>query len=146
MKTYEDIFGVREYKHRKLYDGSFLSCEFWGYEIPYSDMMYHREDGPAYIWYNKNGSIECEAYYIGGIKHRDNGPAEIRRDVNGNIITEIYYYKGLITCNFGPAYISYIDNKVIDMFFYINNRRRTEEEWYSEISDNDRVKYCFDLK
>jgi hypothetical protein len=57
---------------------------------------YHREDGPAYIYYNnKNGNLKYENYYINGKKHRENGPAEIWYNKNGNIEIEEYFLNNI---------------------------------------------------
>lgn len=51
----------------------------------------HREDGPAKIWYNEDGSIELEEWYINGECHRESGPAVTTYDNCGNIIEESFY-------------------------------------------------------
>jgi len=55
----------------------------------------HRLDGPAFICYNENSSVNYELYYINGNIHRLNGPAYIKYDFNGIIIYEEYW----INCN-----------------------------------------------
>jgi len=56
---------------------------------------YHREDGPAKIWYYKKyGKIECLQYYINGKLHREDGPARIWCDRYGKITKEDYWING----------------------------------------------------
>jgi len=61
--------------------------------------IYHREDGPAYIVYHKDGSIDIEEYYIDGKKHREDGPAFIYYNMYGKIIYEAYYKYGRLIIN-----------------------------------------------
>lgn len=50
----------------------------------------HREDGPAYIEYNKNGGVIYKVHYLHGKIHRDNGPAL----TNKVFLSEEYYLDG----------------------------------------------------
>ena len=54
--------------------------------------LLHRSNGPAIIYYFKNGSIEDETWYKSNMLHREGGPALIRYDRNGNIVEEKYYF------------------------------------------------------
>lgn len=42
-----------------LYDNGNKRCETY-----YKNDKYHRIDGPAIIWYNENGSLSHEEYYV----------------------------------------------------------------------------------
>jgi len=75
--------------------------------------MIHRLDGPAEIWYNKDGSIQSEEYVINNELHRDNGPAYIQYSKNGSICYEAYYTNGEAHRLDGPAEIWYNKNKTI---------------------------------
>jgi len=61
---------------------------------PINGLTWHREDGPAYYSYDNN-NIRYVAYYINNIKHRLDGPAGIFYDMDGNIIQEAYYIDGI---------------------------------------------------
>lgn len=76
---------------RELYydDGKLHTKEYC------KDNKYHREDGPAVIWYNKKGEVIREWYYINGIKHRENGPAIIWYHADRQIELEEYYIDGV---------------------------------------------------
>jgi len=59
--------------------------------IYYKNNQLHREDGPAAVWYNEDGTIERESYYQHSICHRIDGPAVIWYNKNGTIADESYY-------------------------------------------------------
>jgi len=58
------------------------------------DNLYHRESGPAYISYDKDGLIYSEKYCIDGKYHRVGGPAHIEYRRDGSIIYAEYYIAG----------------------------------------------------
>jgi antitoxin component YwqK of YwqJK toxin-antitoxin module len=78
--------------------------------------FYHREDGPAYIVYYNNGSVKREVYFIDGLYYREDGPAIIYYDENGNITYEKYY---------------------------LGQNELTEEEWFSQLSIENKLKIAF---
>ena len=51
----------------------------------------HREDGPAFVAYYKNGTIGMESYCLNNQMHRENGPAQIfyKQDKH---INQVHYY------------------------------------------------------
>ena len=51
----------------------------------------HREDGPAYIHYSPDGSIQIEHFCLNGVQHRELGPAYIRYYPDGHIYEELFY-------------------------------------------------------
>ena len=56
-------------------------AEYWTLNV-----LYHREDGPAIIWYYyRNESIYKKEYFINGNRHREDGPADIFYYENGNV-------------------------------------------------------------
>jgi len=75
-----------------------------------SKYVLHREDGPAYIRYNTDGSICYEYWYINGVRHREDGPAVITYRADGRIWYEEWYINGVRHREDGPAYISYYNN------------------------------------
>ena len=57
---------------------------------------WHREDGPAYIWYNESGKISSEWYYLNDkCHHRENGPAVIWYYESGEIEKKEYFLNGI---------------------------------------------------
>ncbi|MHA2101642.1 MAG: hypothetical protein ACW99A_23560 [Candidatus Kariarchaeaceae archaeon] len=54
----------------------------------------HNPNGPAYIYYYKNGKIYYKQYFINGEYHREDGPAYICYHKNGQIGLELYYLNG----------------------------------------------------
>lgn len=55
----------------------------------------HNENGPADIWYAKDGSIGIAHYYLNNFKHNENGPAVTWHDISGNVFREEYWLKGI---------------------------------------------------
>jgi hypothetical protein len=62
---------------------------------------YHREDGPARIRYNGDGSIDLEEFYINGKLHREDGPAIIWYSKNGSREEFSFCFNGINTGNNG---------------------------------------------
>ena len=84
----------------------------------------HRTDGPAIIWYNQNGSVWRESYYINNKLHRTDGPAIIYYYENGSIDNEYYYINNKLHKIDGPTIIWYYkDGSVGREEYYINNKR-----------------------
>jgi len=54
----------------------------------------HREDGPAIIAYNKDGSINYEYYLINHKQHREDGPSYIGYTYDGSIYYEEHFLYG----------------------------------------------------
>jgi antitoxin component YwqK of YwqJK toxin-antitoxin module len=79
----------------------------------------HREDGPAFIYYNEDGNIHYEAYYINEKKHREDGPAIIGYHQNGNI-----WYKE----------------------YWLNDKELTKEEWFTQLSIENKLKIAFGIE
>jgi len=67
---------------------------------------YHREGGPAFISYYKDGSVECEVYWLNGGRHRTDGPAAISYNEDGSISVEEYFINSRRHREDGSAYIS----------------------------------------
>jgi hypothetical protein len=76
------------YKEWEDSDGYFYKQ--WGNETDW----FHREDGPAYICYNPDGSIHWEAFYVSGDLHREDGPASIYYYPDGSIKWEYFHIAG----------------------------------------------------
>lgn len=73
------------YKEHRESDGS--SYKEWRNELG----ELHREDGPAEICYNANGSIRHQAFYLNGGISRKDGPAYIYHKLDGSIFHETFY-------------------------------------------------------
>jgi antitoxin component YwqK of YwqJK toxin-antitoxin module len=58
------------------------------------DNLYHRESGPAYILYHRDGLTLSERYFVNGKYHRVGGPAHIEYHRDGTIIYKAYYKDG----------------------------------------------------
>lgn len=51
----------------------------------------HREGGPAYRTWHKNGVLESEEYLLHSLHHRTDGPAFCQWNEDGEVICEEYY-------------------------------------------------------
>ena len=81
---------------------------------------WHRTDGPARIFYHKNGNIQAEEYYMNGDRHRTDGPAMIWYYDNGNIKSEEYYMNDKRHRLDGPAVIKYSKSGRISREYWVN--------------------------
>ena len=52
---------------------------------------WHREDGPADIYYYESGKVSYEAWWVNDKRHRIDGPAWAEYDEDGTISNEYYY-------------------------------------------------------
>lgn len=59
------------------------------------DGLRHREDGPAYICFDKTNESTYEAYFVNNILHRIDGPAVARYYKDGRIEDAKYYIDGV---------------------------------------------------
>ena len=70
----------------------------------YHDKAFHREDGPAAIWHDKNGRVKEEHWWLNNKRHRLDGPAVIVWSERGQI-------------------------KKIKLHWYVEDTRLTEKKW-----------------
>ena len=63
-----------------------------------------RQDGPAWIWRNADGVATEEFYYRNGKVHREEGPAHVVRNPDGSTF-EAYYRNGGLHREDGPAIV-----------------------------------------
>lgn len=57
------------------------------------DFIYHRENGPAWIDYYPDGTVESESWYVHGYLHNTEGPGHIKYHPNGTVaIIQFWYY------------------------------------------------------
>jgi len=96
----------------------------------------HREDGPAVVWYNEDGSIDEERYYLDDKLHREGGAAAITYFENGNVSEEIYCINNENHREDGPAHIFYymIVGEKRTEYWHLENLRHREDDaaviWY----------------
>jgi antitoxin component YwqK of YwqJK toxin-antitoxin module len=93
------------------------------------DGRYHREDGPARIYYYRNGNIEHKAWYRDGKQHREDGPAGIGYDQDSTIQREGWYINDKLHREDGPARIVYHSNgKIKSEQYYIDGEEITGQK------------------
>ena len=98
-------------KHIEYYPGTKKICREY-YKL---NDKFHREDGPANIYYYESGNIRSEYYCINGKQHREDGPAVIFYYENGNIRSEYYYINDkYLTKQEFDKYIRKRDSKIFD--------------------------------
>jgi len=73
-------------------DNGIMAYEHWHRED--NRYYHHREDGPAYIEYWKSVERIYEAWYINNKRHRIDGPARIYYNPDGTIYKNYYYISG----------------------------------------------------
>jgi antitoxin component YwqK of YwqJK toxin-antitoxin module len=78
---------------------------------------YHREDGPALIWYYKNGNIRLEVYCSSKMKSKSTEYYE-----NGNAKREEYYLNGVMRRKNGPSQVDYNEDNSLKSEFIINKK------------------------
>ena len=71
--------------------------------------LLHRKNGPAYITYKYNGTID-HTWYRNGVVHREDGPAHIKFHKNGQISNEIWCINGKRHRKLWPSFINYDEN------------------------------------
>ena len=75
----------------KCYDNGNIECEWWHKE---NDTLYrHKEDGPAYTVYYKDGELLYEEWWMNNNKHRIDGPAIKEYNKHGTVSREFYFIK-----------------------------------------------------
>jgi hypothetical protein len=82
-------------KHYRLEDGGYKIIDKQKEEWLNKDNRFHRESGPAVIYFYENGNIKYEGYYLNGKQHREDGPALIQYNHNRNIICEEYHLNNI---------------------------------------------------
>ena len=76
----------------------------------YSNDVLHREDGPAFITYDKDGTKKREKWYKDDKIHREDGPAWIEYYENENKKEERWFKDDKMHKEDGPAWIDYYEN------------------------------------
>lgn len=65
------------------------------YEYWRLDDKLHRENGPAYIHYYKNGNIHYQQYCLNGQLHNLKGPAFVFYNKDGTVSDKHYYINNI---------------------------------------------------
>jgi len=94
------------------------------------DAKPHNKNGPAEIGFYDD-CIEV-LYYINGEVHRINKPAIIYYNCDGLIIEEWYYIKGKCHNSVGPASRSYF-NKKWENFFFIDGVLLSHDDFFERM-------------
>lgn len=96
----------------------------------------HREDGPAVI--SSNGSsLEKECWCYRGKIHREDGPAIIRYNCKNEIVEQHWYRYGKRHRQDGAAYIKFLNGKIVDTVWYINDEDLDIFEWLESNNLNE---------
>ena len=85
------------------------------------DGDFHRKDGPAEIWYYKNGQIETESWWMNNKHHRKDGPSYIWYYENGQVHSEFWCLNNKQHRKDGPAEIWYYENGEINSGHWFYN-------------------------
>ena len=75
---------------KKFYDSGELKWEWW-----FLNGKHHNDDGPAFIWYRKNGSVWREGWYLNGKLHNEESPAFIGYRGDGSVDCEGWWLDGV---------------------------------------------------
>jgi len=73
-----------------FYDSGELWQEGW-----YLNGKLHNEEGPARIYYRRDGSVRWKEWFLDGKRHNEEGPAFIGYREDGSVIGEGWYLDGV---------------------------------------------------
>ena len=128
---FEIISGEYKFKYIENYD-DYISYEW------YKNEEEHRENKPACIYLDKDGSRE-EVYYKEGEKHNINGQALVMYNKNDKIEYKEYCVNGVLHSLNGPALVMYNDkDEIIYKEYWVNGK---EIEIPENISDEKMIKF-----
>jgi hypothetical protein len=86
----------------------------------------HREDGPARITVNPDGS-RSEDWHDHGWQHREHGPARVLTAADGSVIAEHYYREGKRHREDGPALTLHNADGSTEETYYVRGQRHRED-------------------
>jgi hypothetical protein len=92
------------------------------------EAIFHREDGPAYIYFWENGEKKLEIWYKTGLRHREDGPAVIEYYENGKVKEKQWYIEDAQHRTDGPAWICYDEEENIKTEYYFQNNLLFRED------------------
>ena len=113
----------------------------------------HREDGPAYQWWDKNGRKRIERYFVNDKLHRENGPAVQWWHNNGQKEIEEYYINDKCHREDGPAVQRWYTNGQKKLKkYYLNNKEYIRKDWIEKLKkinspyyEEQKIKYESEL-
>lgn len=92
---------------KQIYINSTVQYKYWFWY----DTLFNVKGGPSEIQYYENGRLQEVAYTnCRGQKHKKDGPANIFFDTNGTLRKEVWYINDEIHRTQGPAEIEYFPN------------------------------------
>lgn len=94
-------------------------------EAYYHEGELHRDEAEGPAWENKDSGEA--GYYRHGKLHRDNGPAVIHGDGKGGLVAEIYYQNDKRHRVDGPAEVRYEPDGTLTEMYYIDGVRHRED-------------------
>ncbi len=103
--------------------GTFITSKYAGGEKKKQETfkngkLHSEANSPAYVEFNRDGSIKMEAFYKNGSHCSDGKPAIIKYHSNGNRKVEEYCNNKQLNRLDGPAYIEYFENGKIKLEEY----------------------------
>lgn len=98
---------------------------------PYSGMVLHNPNGPAFIWYKTIAPYQryksISNWYVNGVLHRDvDEPSTFQFESDGTIKYQTYYKHGAIHRDFGPAHYHYSADFCVYARYYQNHDQISE--------------------
>lgn len=93
------------------------NAQLWQIQYLKNDKI-HKDDGPAEVWFDYEGHVSSEAWYVDGKRSRTKGPAVIGYE-DGVISDEDWYLEDKRHRIGGPAIVK-----------YDTNSNKIWEEWY----------------
>lgn len=98
-----------------MHDNGLIASKEWHN----AEGQLHREDGPAAVYWNENGTLTSREWRQNGQLHREGGPAQITTYPDGAPKAEMWLNNGQLHREDGPALIRYSpDGTVTSSQFY----------------------------
>ena len=69
----------------------------------------------------EDGFLICRYYLKNGKKHNEHGPAELYFDKEGKVYIERYYIDGFKHREDGPSVVYYLNNQIVEEFYFLND-------------------------
>ena len=108
-KYVDTVSGQELEKHILYYDNGNIKYEYY-----YLNNEWHREDGPAKMWYNESGQIGAKEYWINNQLHKEDGPAMIDYYEDSKVYISCYYLNYKLHRIDGPAKVCYNKDSSIE--------------------------------
>ena len=115
----KNVYFVGDKRHREAGPAEIIYHDGALYvEKYYVDGKIHCADGPAALYYNKDGKVNKEEYWVDGKKHRADGPAKIYYNKDGTVSAEEYWMDDKKHRIDGPAQVNYKGDGTVSMVQY----------------------------